>query len=279
MFEMINRRERKREAAELLRTAQVPARLMTCLYMALLLVLNLVDNFAGGGILGTFITIMTSLLASVLAAGFTMYCMAVRRGERAEYLTLFDGFSFVGKIICLEIVEYFFITLWSMLFVIPGVIAAYRYRFACYNLYENPGIGVMEALNMSKRQTVGYKSQLFTLDLSYLGWTLLSALPSLVMSAVVYYRLIQTAGVYWQGPMVALSPVTYLGMPAWAWAILVSLWNMAVSVFYLPNYTCTELSYFETAKTSSGVGEGVQPRNGGGFGGWQDMGPDGLGPS
>ena len=45
-----------------------------------------------------------------------------------------------------------------------GIVAAYRYRFALYNLYENPGIGVMEALDMSKRQTLGYKSQLFTLD-------------------------------------------------------------------------------------------------------------------
>ena len=104
-----------------------------------------------------------------------LYCMAIRRGERAEYLTLFDGFSFVGKIILLDIISGFFIVLWSMLFLIPGVIAAYRYSFASFNLYENPGIGVMEALDMSKRQTLGYKSQLFTLDLSYLGWSLLSA--------------------------------------------------------------------------------------------------------
>lgn len=283
MFEMINRRERKREAAELLRTAQAPARLVTALYLALLLLLNLIDSFAGAGILGTFITIMTGLLGSVLGAGFVLYCMAVRRGERAEYLTLFDGFSFVGKIICLEIVEYFFIFLWSLLFLIPGIIAAYRYSFALYNLYENPGIGVMEALDMSKRQTLGYKSQLFTLDLSYLGWTLLSALPAYIMSAVVYYRMLQHVGLNVQDALMTpgvLSPVTYLGFPAWAWVLVQSLWTLVVSLFYLPNFYCVQLSYFETAKTSSGVGEGVQPRNGGGFGGgWQDMGPDGLGPS
>ena len=65
MFEMINRGERKREAAELLRTVQVPARLMTALYLALLMLLNLIDSFADIGFLGTFISIMTGLLASV----------------------------------------------------------------------------------------------------------------------------------------------------------------------------------------------------------------------
>ena len=285
MFEMINRGERKREAAELLRTAQMPARLMTALYLALLMLLNLIDSFADIGFLGTFISIMTGLLASVLGAGFVLYCMAIRRGERAEYLTLFDGFSFVGKIICLEIVEFFFIFLWSLLFIIPGFIAGYRYSFALYNLCENPGIGVMEALDMSKRQTLGYKSQLFTLDLSYLGWSLLSALPAYIMSLVVYYRVLQNVGLSVQDVLMSpgvLSPVTYLGFPVWAWVLIQSLWTLAVSLFYLPNFYCVQLSYFETAKTTSGVGQGAQPRNGGGFGGgsggWQDMGPDGLGP-
>ena len=285
MFEMINRGERKRETAELLRTVQVPAKLMTALYLALLLLLNLIDSFAGIGFLGTFISIMTGLLASVLGAGFVLYCMAIRRGERAEYLTLFDGFSFVGKIICLEIVEFFFICLWSLLFIIPGFIAGYRYSFALYNLCENPGIGVMEALDMSKRQTLGYKSQLFTLDLSYLGWSLLSALPAYIMSLVVYYRVLQNVGLSVQDVLMSpgvLSPVTYLGFPVWAWVLIQSLWTLAVSLFYLPNFYCVQLSYFETAKTTSGVGLGAQPRNGGGFGGgdggWQDMGPDGLGP-
>lgn len=138
---------------------------------------------------------------------------------------------------------------------------------------------------MSKRQTLGYKSQLFTLDLSYLGWSLLSALPAYIMSLVVYYRVLQNVGLSVQDVLMSpgvLGPVTYLGFPVWAWVLIQSLWTLAVSLFYLPNFYCVQLSYFETAKTTSGVGLGAQPRNGGGFGGgdggWQDMGPDGLGP-
>ena len=51
--------------------------------------------------------------------------------------------------------RYIFISLWTLLLVVPGIVAAYRYRFAMLNLCENPEIGVMEALNMSKAQTAG----------------------------------------------------------------------------------------------------------------------------
>ena len=74
--------------------------------------------------------------------------------------------------------QYIFIFLWSLLFIVPGIIAAYRYRFALYNLCENPEMGVMEALNMSKAQTLGFKGQLFVLDLSFIGWYLLSGLTA-----------------------------------------------------------------------------------------------------
>ena len=197
MAQLIDRKHLKQEMKELLRSAQVSPRGMTCLYLALVLVLNLADSFMGlmnPGLLGTFISILTGLMSMVLASGFVMYCMAIRRGERAEYLTLFDGFSFVGKVILLNIVIYLFTFFWSLLFVIPGIIAAYRYRFALYNLYENPGIGVMEALNMSKQQTLGYKGQLFMLDLSYIGWLLLASLTSVVQTGYIYACIFQDPG-------------------------------------------------------------------------------------
>lgn len=280
MAQLIDRKHLKQEMKELLRSAQVSPRGMTCLYLALVLVLNLADSFMGlmnPGLLGTFISILTGLMSMVLASGFVMYCMAIRRGERAEYLTLFDGFSFVGKIIGLNIVMYIFIALWSMLFVIPGFIAAYRYRFALYNLYENPGIGVMEALDMSKRQTFGYKGQLLMLDLSYLGWNLLAAAPALICLGLMYAQLLQTVAAYASGALTSFPavPAVNLFLPDWAWTLLIGLWSLAVSLFFLPNYQCVELGYFETAKSTSGIGEGAAPRSGDPWN--HDMGPDGLG--
>ena len=275
--ELIDRKRLKEEVRELLSGAQVSPKAMTALYGLLLLFLNMVSAFAGdAGVLSTFVSILTGLLSIVLGAGFTLYCMAIRRNERAEYLTLFDGFSFVGKLIALTIVTYAFIWLWFMLFIIPGIIAAYRYRFAPYNLYENPGISVMEALDMSKRQTMGYKGQIFTLDLSYLGWTLLASLPVMAETGMMYYGLLSSAYTYMSGAAASTAAdlTVYTALPAWLWTLIAGLWSTAVSLFYLPNYHCVELEYFETAKRTSGVGEGAEPPA---INAWGGSGPDGLG--
>ena len=274
--ELIDRKKLKEEVGELLSGAQVSPRAMTALYAGLLLILNLVCAFTGEGILSTFVSILTSLLSVLLGAGFAMYCMAIRRGERAEYLTLFDGFSFVGKLIALTIVTYAFIWLWSMLFVIPGIVAAYRYRFAAYNLYENPGISVMEALEMSKRQTMGYKGQIFALDLSYIGWTLLASLPAMVEMGMMYYAMFSSYYDYMTGA-ISVMPTDFTAsviLPAWLWTLISGLWSMAASLFYLPHFQCVELGYFETAKRTSGVGSGSEPPA---IGAGHGAGPDGLG--
>ena len=277
MASLIDRKQMKQDMKDLLADAQVSPRAMVALYMGLSLVLSMVDTLAGNsGILATFLSILTSLLGMVLSAGFVLYCMAVRRGERAEFLTLFDGFSFVGKLIGLNIVMYFFIALWSMLFVVPGIIAAYRYRFALYNLYENPDISVFEALNMSKRQTFGYKSQLFMLDVSYLGWTLLASVPSLFYSSLLSQELLmETMDSVGFGTIAFMSTgsLSTAALPVWGWTLLMGLWQLAVAIFYLHTYQCVELGYFEVAKSTSGVGEGASPNS---QDSWQN-GPDNLG--
>lgn len=277
--ELIDRKRLKADARALLADAQVSPKGMVALYLGLALVLSMLVSFSGGaGLLSTFVSILTTLLGWVLSAGFVLYCMAVRRGERAEYLTLFDGFSFVGKLIGLNIVMYIFIWLWSLLFLIPGIVAAYRYRFALYNLYENPGIGIMEALNMSKRQTSGYKGQLFMLDLSYIGWNLLGSIPAMVYTGAIYWDLMQTVLAYAGGTPQSFPAATaaYLGLPDWGWTLVIGLWSLAAALFYLANYQCVELGYFETAKRTSGAGEGAAPRQD--EAPWSSgMGPDGLG--
>jgi len=268
-FEMIDRPRCKREAAELLRTAQVPPKAMTALYFGLVILLDLIASFTGSGFLGIFAAILAALTSSVLGAGFALYCMAIRRGERAEYLTLFDGFSFVGKLIALELLTTLFVSLWSLLFVIPGIIAVYRYSFAMFNLYENPGIGVMEALEMSKRQTLGYKSQLFMLNLSYFGWNLLAHLPTAILSRMVAQTLADE--ILYGIP----AATAFFGVPIPVLIFIADIWNLAVALFYYPNYFCVHLSYFETAKKTSGVGEGAEPPQPPAWGGWDA--PDGLG--
>ena len=181
----LDRREIKAEARALIRTGAVSPVKFTALFFAVSLALDLIDSGASymiadaGGFTAfsfSFLSILVALFQLVLNAGLCCYCLGVCRRERTPYESLFDGFSFAGKVILLSLVQCVFIALWSMLFVIPGVIAAYRYSFALWDLCRNPSLGVMEALALSKRQTEGYKGQLFLLQLSFIGWVLLAAL-------------------------------------------------------------------------------------------------------
>jgi uncharacterized membrane protein len=69
-----------------------------------------------------------------------------------------------------------YVFLWSLLFVIPGVVKAYQYRMVPYLIAENPGLSTEQALELSRRMTSGEKWDMFVLDLSFIGWGLLAAL-------------------------------------------------------------------------------------------------------
>ena len=247
--EYIDRGRLKYDMRETLRTAQVNPKLMTALYLGICGALNMTDVFAGGeGILGIFVSVMVTLVTVVLGAGFVMYAMAIVRGERAEYLALFDGFSLAGKVILLYIVKTALVMMWSSLFIIPGVIASYRYRFAEMNLYENPDLSAFEAINLSKRQTMGYKKQLFFLDLSFFGWSILAIAPLLLENTLWSVQL--TAAQF--GMALEMPLFTLLIVENYAiWVGVSSLWQMVVSMFYLPHYHACVVGYYEAAKSTS----------------------------
>ena len=189
---LLDRKEIRAEARELIRSGAVNPIKMTALYLAITLVLNvinsatsyMVESSGGFTVLSfSFVSILVGLVALVLGTGYTCYCLGIHRREHMPFESLFDAFSFAGKVILLSIVQGVFIFLWSLLFVIPGIIAAYRYSFAMLNLCENPALGVMEALELSKQQTYGYKGQLFMLNLSFFGWLLLAGAA---VSGVMY---------------------------------------------------------------------------------------------
>lgn len=218
----INRPQAKQAAKDLMRTARVSPYQIGLVYVLATLLLNAADSFVttmfsvqsyydwyntGMQYVVTipegpawFVTILVSLISTVLSAGFACYCLGIRRGKEMPLSTLFDGFNLAGKIILLEIVTSIFIFLWALLFVIPGIIASYRYRFALYNLLENPDLGIMEAIELSKQQTNGYKWQLFVMDLSFLGWQFLSVctagllliwlMPYMTLTNIAFYDII-----------------------------------------------------------------------------------------
>jgi len=178
MMAYIDRKTVKADAKQLIRTGRRSVLGMTAVYMLITLIISGIDAaFTHFEIpMAAFITVLVALIACVLSAGYVIFCMGIRQGEEMPFSSLFDGFGFAGKIIVLNLLMYLYIMLWTMLFFIPGIIAAYRYRFALYNLMENPDLTPSQAIALSKLQTNGMKGQLFVLDLSFVGWALLTGL-------------------------------------------------------------------------------------------------------
>ena len=121
------------------------------------------------------------LLSSVLDTGLKSYCLKLSRGLGGEYKDLFDGFLFPGKAIAITVLTGVFTALWSLLLVFPGIIAHYRYRQAYYILLDDPKKGVLQCIRESKQLMRGNKLDLFLLDLSFLGWALLSYLVAILL--------------------------------------------------------------------------------------------------
>lgn len=118
------------------------------------------------------------IVTAMLGAGFTLFCLKTARGTQASVWNLFDSFAQFGKLLCLFILESVFVALWSLLLIVPGIIAAYRYRMAIYILFDNPELSARECIRRSKELMRGRKWELFVLDLSFILWYLLIGVVS-----------------------------------------------------------------------------------------------------
>lgn len=94
----------------------------------------------------------------------------------AELSELGTGFHPYGRNVGGMFLRDLFIALWSLLFIIPGIIKHYSYRMVPYILAEDPEISGKEAITLSRQMMDGQKWKAFVLDLSFIGWDILSCL-------------------------------------------------------------------------------------------------------
>ena len=144
-------------------------------YDAALRVLNASTPTAGAQL----VNLLLKSVSIIVALGFEIFLLNTLRGTAPMLANLLDGFGYWWKVLLIDLVCGVLILLWSLLLIVPGIIAAYRYSMAHYVLITNPDFGVMDCIRESKRLTQGWKGALFVMDLSYLGWALLCAIPVL----------------------------------------------------------------------------------------------------
>jgi uncharacterized membrane protein len=108
--------------------------------------------------------------------GLTTAFLELAGNKRPAVSTLFIGFRSFSKTFLLYLLLLIFSILWTLLLIVPGIIAGFRYSQAFYILRDNPEISPLEAIRRSKTMMIGHKWRLFVLYLSFIGWWLLGIL-------------------------------------------------------------------------------------------------------
>lgn len=113
------------------------------------------------------------LITAPMAVGSVIWFTKLNNGESPGIEVVFDGFKMYVSSLLVVFFTGLFTFLWSLLFIIPGIIKGLSYSMAIYILVDNPDMSPLDAISESKRMMDGHKMDLFILNLSFLGWALL----------------------------------------------------------------------------------------------------------
>ncbi len=121
-------------------------------------------------------TIAGLLLTGPLMVGLYLVFLKIARQSQAEVGQLFQGFQRFGTALGAYLLMTLFIILWSLLLIIPGIIASYSYMMTFFVIADDPAVGPLQAITRSKEMMRGNKWKLFCLFWRFFGWSLLCIL-------------------------------------------------------------------------------------------------------
>lgn len=163
-----------------------------------------IGYFSDTGIRG--LTVLSIVLSPLLVSLLGFYVILVKRdpseqfslGEEIKNIFKVSFDATYGKKLVVSILRTVFITLWCFLFIIPGIVYNYSSYFSFQIMCENPNLKPMEALKLSKKMVAGNRSELFALDLSFIGWWILCGISFGIASiyAIPYY--LTTQALYYE---------------------------------------------------------------------------------
>ena len=152
------------------------------------------------------LTVLSIILSPLLISLYGLYVVLIKRDPNEEFKlgeeiknifkTSFD--ATYGHKIVIFILRNLFITLWTILFIIPGIVYNYSTYFAYQILSENPNMRPTEALRLSKKMVTGNRGELFALDLSFIGWGFLCAITCGIASIYVIPYYFTTQALYYE---------------------------------------------------------------------------------
>lgn len=121
-------------------------------------------------------SVIVGILLLPLSWGYCYYFLKMSRRQGVDYGTLFEGFKGYLRICLTMLLMQIYICLWALLLIVPGIIKSYSYAMTPFILADDPNIKYDEAIEKSMKMMDGKKTELFLIDLSMIGWFLLSCL-------------------------------------------------------------------------------------------------------
>lgn len=120
--------------------------------------------------------VISLLISGPFALGAAIFSLSLSRGQEAKLEQIFHGFNYFGKALAAYLLMLLFIILWTLLLIIPGIIAALSYSMTFYILADDRSLKPEEALKRSKNLMEGNKLKLFYLALRFFLLALLCVL-------------------------------------------------------------------------------------------------------
>ncbi len=124
------------------------------------------------------------LVSGAMQLGITLYFLATFRKHNVQLADIFLGFEKFGKALGLFLYQALFIFLWTLLLIVPGIIASIRYSQAFFILADDPDKGIRQCMDESKAMMKGNKGKYFLLSLSFIGWGILASVPSNIIQSI-----------------------------------------------------------------------------------------------
>lgn len=182
---------------------------------------------------GSFLVLALEIMAAVISVGYVLYCLRVSRRIRASVGDIFDAFGIFLRALVIRVMRGLVLFVWELAIAlglsvlmslvlviaipdapveaiyaladspwilavsaalyIPMFIVSYFYRLADYFMLDNPGMSCVQCLTMSRMAMRGHKWELFRLDLSFIGWYLLSVIPFAALWVQPYVKITEAA--------------------------------------------------------------------------------------
>lgn len=125
------------------------------------------------------------IIGGAAKLGYAIFNLKLVDDKEVAFSDLFSQFHRLGDGFCMNFLVALYTFLWTLLFIIPGIIKKYSYAMTPYILAENPQMSASDAITESRRIMDGNKWRLFCLGISFIGWWLLCTLPIMIASVVI----------------------------------------------------------------------------------------------